>query len=437
MSEKIPEIMVVAGPLKGRRFTVSASGLRLGRSSSCEISISDPALSRNHCLIEVRDSTLFITDLASANGTSVNGVEMGADSVELKVADEIAAGDSRLKVVSADQAESVVDLGLGQDEGAPEDEAPAKPDGKRLVTWAIAALSVLGAAYMIMDDGAATDKPAAKAPPVTALESPSSGRLVAVRLEKLQASGAGIYRFALEYDRGVLKVSVDDVPKSNRHVAKEMQLKPEKVERLEALFANDDFYRLERAYAGSPLKPGELKSVRLRTVRALGVFEVAVENAQEPDTLRDVRERLEAFAKNELGIWGIDKSVEELKVMSRDARRLGNAKWEERDVENGNLARAIIAYEEAVMLLDTVNPKPADYESLLERIREARAELDRRYRDQCFVADKAINLKDWPTALVELRRLCELVPDERDERHAQANAKLLDVEARQKKGGRK
>ena len=68
--------------------------------------------------------------------------------------------------------------------------------------------------------------------------------------------------------------------------------------------------------------------------------------------------------------------------------------------------------------------------------REAKAELDRRYREQCFRADKAINLRDWATALAELRTLCDLVPDDRDPRHAEANAKLLDVEARQK-GGRK
>ena len=86
------------------------------------------------------------------------------------------------------------------------------------------------------------------------------------------------------------------------------------------------------------------------------------------------------------------------------------------------------------MLLETVNPKPAGYESLLERQREAMAELDRRYREQCFRADKAINLKDWTTALSELRILCDLVPDDRDPRHAEANAKLLDVEARQKEG---
>ena len=46
MESKLPEILVALGPLAGQRFTVPAEGgLRLGRSSSCEIAVSDPALS--------------------------------------------------------------------------------------------------------------------------------------------------------------------------------------------------------------------------------------------------------------------------------------------------------------------------------------------------------------------------------------------------------
>ena len=63
--ENIPEILVVQGLLKGSRFTVPEIGLRLGRSSTCEISIPDPALSRNHCLFEVRDNALWVTDRKS------------------------------------------------------------------------------------------------------------------------------------------------------------------------------------------------------------------------------------------------------------------------------------------------------------------------------------------------------------------------------------
>ena len=61
------------------------------------------------------------------------------------------------------------------------------------------------------------------------------------------------------------------------------------------------------------------------------------------------------------------------------------------------------------------------------------AELKQRYEDQRFLADKAINLGDWEQAQTELKILCELVPERDDPRHAEANARLVDVENRMKK----
>ena len=446
------ELLVAAGPLSGRRFAVPEAGLRLGRSSSCEMSIADPALSRNHCLFEMREGALWVTDLASANGTFVNGTELGAESAPLAVGDVVTAGDTEVKVVTAGEAETkvaeveandapAVDLGFGHDETAEgeavdEGTAASRPNVLRLVLWGVAGLAVLAAAYMIVGvPPQGGDEPAAK--PIVEEEPPNAGKLVAIAFEKVQASPEGIYRFALDYGAdGTLSAVVDDVPTANRHVEKSVRLAPAKTERLEQLFKDAALYALESTYVQPALRAGEQRTTRLKVVRTAYVFETCVENMQEPETLRDVREQLEAFAKNELGIWGIDKSVDELKAMSAEARRTGDAKWEERDVRHGNLAQAIAAYDEAVMLLGTVTPKPDGYDALTARIREAKEELDRRYRDQCFRADRAINLKDWTTALAELRVLCDLVPDERDPRHAEANAKLLDVEARQK-GGKK
>ena len=164
-----------------------------------------------------------------------------------------------------------------------------------------------------------------------------------------------------------------------------------------------------------------------------GAPDVTIENAQEPPAFREARERLETFSKNELGIWAIQFSAEKLVEMSAESRRAADAKWEERDVQHGNLAAALAAYDEAVFYLDTVNPKPADYGELVSKRQQTADELDKRYRDQRFLADRAINLQDWTTAQRELRILCELVPDTKDPRHAEASAKLLDVESRMKK----
>ena len=438
------ELAVTVGPIKGQRFTVPDAGLRLGRSSSCEIAISDPALSRNHCLFEFRDGSMWVTDLASANGTIVNGTELGSESFKLKAGDVISVGESELKVVVAGEAEqepAPVDLGLGGDaEGAGEDGSAdathVKPNIMRLALWGLAGVAVLVAAYMIIGTPAQVEVEPAE--PAAIEEPANAGELAAIVFEKVKASPEGICRFALTYHAadGTLTATVDDVPTANRHVEKSVKLADAKKERIDKMLKDDSLYALAPSYVGMPLRQGELKSIRLKVVRTTGVFMTFVENDQEPEALRDAREQLEAFAKNELGIWGIDKSIEELKTMSADARRAGDAKWDERDVRHGNLAQAIVSYNEAVMLLDTVNPKPEGYDSLTARLREAKEELDRRYREQCFRADKAVNLKDWQTALLELRVLCDLVPDDRDPRHAEANAKLLDVEARQKEGGK-
>ena len=438
MESQSYELIVGAGPLNGSRFTVPETGLRLGRSSSCEIAIPDPALSRNHCLFELRDGCVWVTDLASANGTVVNGSELGAEPMRLNQGDVVTVGESELTLGFADaHVPSKVDLGLGGGDEVADDEAqaaePVKPNFIRIALWAVAGLAVMAAAYMIVGTPPPEDDEVKES--VKEEEPLNSGSLMSLSFEKVQASPDGICRLALSYSSdGMLSATVDDVPAANRHLEKSVRLTESKTKRLDKMLADSSLYALAPSYIGTPLRAGELKSLRLKIVRTSGVFATLVENDQEPVPLRDSREQLEAFAKNELGIWGIDKSIDELKTMSVEARRSGDSKWEERDVQHGNIARAIVAYNEAIMLLETVNPKPAGYESLLERQREARAELDRRYREQCFRADKAINLKDWPTALSELRILCDLVPDDRDPRHAEANAKLLDVEARQKEG---
>ena len=71
---KRPDLLVTNGELAGKTFSVGAGGLRLGRSSSNDIHIADEELSRNHCLFEaVGDDVVRLTDLASANGTILNG----------------------------------------------------------------------------------------------------------------------------------------------------------------------------------------------------------------------------------------------------------------------------------------------------------------------------------------------------------------------------
>ena len=445
MEQQPVELLVKTGPLAGRRFSVTDAGIRLGRSASCEISIPDLALSRNQCLFELREEKVWITDLASANGTSVNGEELGTSSRALVVGDRIQAGDSELVLVGVGEeappvgtsSGETVDLGLPSQRSAedgPEAEGAraAKGSPLRLILW-IALVLVLGgsaAAILLAPRGSATGERVVARPLAPA-------KLWSVSYEKVEASTKGICRYAITVDAdGNMAAELDDVPDSDRHVKKTAAL-PEKARaELDRIFSSSALFKLEREYSG-PARPGELSRYAFRIARGNTVFACLVENAPEPAAFREARLALETFSQNELGIWAIQYSGEKLTEMSREARRTADAKWEERDVNYGNLAAALKLYDEAVMDLETVNPKPEDYGELIAKRDVVRAELERRYRDQRFEADRAVNMGDWERARNELRILCEMIPNHQDPRHAEASAKLVDVENRLKKGGQR
>ena len=260
-------------------------------------------------------------------------------------------------------------------------------------------------------------------------------KLWSISCEKVEASTKGICRYAISVDaEGRMTAELDDVPDNDRHAQKTAALSEKAMEELNRIFSAAELYGLDGEYNGIA-RPGELTRYELRVVRGKRVFSCVVENAPEPEAFREARLALETFSQNELGIWAIQYSGEKLIEMSGEARRSADAKWEERDVNYGNLAAALKLYDEAVMDLETVNPKPEDYGELIAKRDLVRTELDRRYRNQRFEADRAINMGDWSLAKDALRILCELVPDQNDNRHAEAAAKLVDVENRIKKGG--
>ena len=73
------QLLVIEGPDEGMGFTVdgTAPGRTLaGTSTACEIRLTDASVSRRHAAFDVEGSCLRVTDLASKNGTKVNGVRV-------------------------------------------------------------------------------------------------------------------------------------------------------------------------------------------------------------------------------------------------------------------------------------------------------------------------------------------------------------------------
>ena len=89
MTGNVPFLIDAAG----RRFSVSASGITLGRSRKCDVFIPDQRASRRHA--EVRWDGEFCTlhDLDSANGTLLNGRRIAAPQ-PLRDGDEISVASA-------------------------------------------------------------------------------------------------------------------------------------------------------------------------------------------------------------------------------------------------------------------------------------------------------------------------------------------------------
>ena len=426
---KRPELQIVNGELAGKRFSVTPGGLRLGRSSSNDIHVPDEELSRNHCLFEVQgESGIRVTDLASANGTLLNGKPLGGDPAELKVGDLIEVGQTILRVVGDEPVvkPKPVDLGLNPKTAA----SIRRRSPLSGILWIVAVLAVLGAIYVTMVAPPLVTQPAVQ---TVQEEEP---RLKELYYEKVEADSEGIFRFELTLSPdGIIRVCVDDVPKADRNIpVKQKPLTEEQRATLNEILSFKTIREIDREYVGSDPEPPSLKSCRLQVVYNNRARSIRVVNTQEPEAFRALREKLEAFTKNELGIWAMQYSRDKLIELARQSLELAVTRWQDRDVQNGNLYASVAAYKEAMFYLETVNPKPDCYEDARTGCEKATAELDQRYADRRFLADRAINLSQWETAQRELIALLELIPDRNDDRHREATSKLVDVEKRLKGG---
>lgn len=87
----------VAGQKEEIRILLQKSMI-VGRSSSCELIFDDPALSRQHFALELKDRKLMIRNLSQSGFTTVNGIRLGNESYILHSGDEIGAGQLKLTI---------------------------------------------------------------------------------------------------------------------------------------------------------------------------------------------------------------------------------------------------------------------------------------------------------------------------------------------------
>ncbi|MGH7545198.1 MAG: HD domain-containing phosphohydrolase [Gemmatimonadota bacterium] len=86
---------VESGEGAGRLFSVPPDRpLVIGRGSGSDVQLSDPAISRRHALLEVRDDRVWVVDLDSSNGVLINGKRVSRGIVE--PGDELRLGNAVL-----------------------------------------------------------------------------------------------------------------------------------------------------------------------------------------------------------------------------------------------------------------------------------------------------------------------------------------------------
>lgn len=73
------------------------SQVLIGRKGSCDVVISDSAISGEHCLIITDNEAVFVEDKKSTNGTFVNG-ERITEKTEIKKGDILALGHMKFKI---------------------------------------------------------------------------------------------------------------------------------------------------------------------------------------------------------------------------------------------------------------------------------------------------------------------------------------------------
>jgi hypothetical protein len=78
----------------GSRFALEGRAISIGRQTSCDVTISDPNVSRRHAEIHPSADRYILVDLGSTNGTRVNGARVSEH--ELVDGDEVRFGGTTL-----------------------------------------------------------------------------------------------------------------------------------------------------------------------------------------------------------------------------------------------------------------------------------------------------------------------------------------------------
>jgi anti-anti-sigma factor len=82
-----------------RTVTVSSATWLIGRDRPCQLRLKSAQVSKQHAAIEIRVGRVYLRDLGSTNGTTINGKTLRDAETQIRHEDEIRIGPAHLRVI--------------------------------------------------------------------------------------------------------------------------------------------------------------------------------------------------------------------------------------------------------------------------------------------------------------------------------------------------
>jgi len=191
------ELAVETGPLAGTRFLIDRPLLTIGRTEGNDIKLDDALVSKNHCRIIKQGDNFVIEDLASSNGTIVNGQQKNTHI--LQDGDRLVLGDTTLTFRKAIPAAAAV---------APAASQTATGSSKKwiwITTGILAVALIIAAVVFVLLFVVLQQKD--KVPPTVSIKSPSPNQVFEINMP-VSAGKQITINVSASDDKGLDKVEI-------------------------------------------------------------------------------------------------------------------------------------------------------------------------------------------------------------------------------------
>jgi len=112
-----PRLVGISGPMKESCFALPGGEVSIGRDATNVLPVTDPSVSRRHCVLELETDQYKVRDLESRNGTLINGTPVKEQF--LRHGDQIAVGDSIFVFLIEEDSDHRAVSGVEFEDGTP------------------------------------------------------------------------------------------------------------------------------------------------------------------------------------------------------------------------------------------------------------------------------------------------------------------------------